>query len=85
MIAFGALLLTYVWQMTLLSTAGYERGALEKSRAALEERLSAMRVETLDQQALTRVEERVRERQFVPDVAVQYVSAAELARTLSKR
>ena len=84
-VAGGALLLLYVWQMTLLSTMSYERGALERHSADLQERLAAVRVAVLDQQSLTRVEERVREMQFVPETNAQYVTQAELARTLSRR
>lgn len=84
-VALAALILSYVWQVTLLATSGYERGSLERTRSALQEKISSLRVATVDEQALARVEERVREMQFVADEEPQYVTAAELARTLSRR
>lgn len=81
----AALVLSYVWQVTLLATSGYERGSLERTRVALHDTISSLSVATVDEQALARVEERVREMQFVADEAPQYVTAAELARTLTRR
>lgn len=81
----AALLLSYVWQTTLLATSGYERGSLERTRVALQEQVASLGVVALDEQALARVEERVREMQFIADEAPQYVSTAELARTLTLR
>ena len=81
----AALLLSYVWQMTLLATSGYERGSLERTRVALQEQVASLGVVALDAQALARVEERVREMRFIADEAPQYVSIAELARTLTRR
>lgn len=84
-VALGVLSLLYVWQVTLLATQGYERGRLEAERASLEQQLETLAMKTLDEQTLARVEERVRESNFVRDDHPVYVSAEELARSITLR
>lgn len=84
-IVFAVLCLLYVWQMTVMSLRSYIMNDLVQEKALLLAQKERTHLAILEQQALTRVEERFSELQLVRDPRVEHVTREELRLSLSAR
>ena len=84
-VAFAALCLLYVWQVTAMSMQNYAKNQLTQERTTLARETQRTRLQTLEHQSLARVEERLQELQLVRATNVEYVTREDLRMTLSQR
>ena len=84
-VAFAALSLLYVWQVTAMSMANYAKNELTRTRMTLVEETEGARREALAHQSLARLEERLQELQLVRATSVEYATREEMRTSLSQR
>lgn len=84
-VAFAALCLLYVWQVTAMSMRNYAKNELTRERMTLADAAERTRREALAHQSLARVEERLQELHLVRATTVDYVTREDVRMTLSQR